>query len=477
MGDIQRVGRNLAAKFAGEFSVRLLGALLFFVLARFMGAGTFGSYLSAMAFAGMFVVIHEAGFHILLTREIARTPGQAVALSLRVARIKAVASVLVCIIAPIVASLSGMDRHMVLLVGLASLAVNAASFVEMIGAILQGRERMDTEAVVRTFHKLFLIGVPLGAWFVFHRTGFVLAGQALASILVLVIAAIYLGRMNSGPDSGRIRARLTGVWKWLYEVWPLTLAALFSVLASRVDLVLLSRFRPMEDAGIYGAASRLLEFAQVLPALFTGVMFPILSRMAVEKDSARRDRTYDRLFRWFAAISIPAAILQFIWADVVVGVCYGAGYSPSSSVLRILSLAMFFSFMGYIFVYGLIASDRQRSYLFLTATVCLVNVVANVWAIPLYGPSGAAWARVAGEFVIFALGFLLFSRKIRAVSLPVLFRLVIPAIVAVGGAWYLRGDLVGGSLAALAYPVLLVLSGGIIPDDFAFMKKIYRGKS
>jgi len=454
-----------------------LGALAFFILARYMGAGTFGSYLSALAFAGMFVVIHEAGFHILLTREIARVPGMAVALSIRVARIKAGASVAVCALAPVVAWLSGMDHHMVLLVGLASLAVNSASFVEMIGAVLQGRERMDAEAVVRTVHKIFLIAVPLGGWFIFHRTGLVLAGQAAASIMVLVIAVFLLRRMNVLAGVRRIYRESAGLWKWLREVWPLTVAALFSVLSARVDLVLLSRFRPMEDAGIYGAASRLLEFSQVLPAMLTGVMFPVLSRMAVERDSARRDRTYDRLFRWFTAFAVPAAILQYVWAEAVISVCYGAGYGPSTAVLEILSFAMFFSFMGYLFSNGLIASDRQRSLLVLTATVCAVNISLNFWAIPKFGPAGAAWVRVLSDIVFFAMGFGFFTRLIRKVAPVMLVRLAVPAVISVGLAWYFRGNPASGTLAAAIYPVLLVGSGGLVSDDLVFVRKLIRGKS
>jgi O-antigen/teichoic acid export membrane protein len=476
VGDIQRVGRNLVAKFLGEFSVRLLGALSFFVLARYMGAGTFGSYLSALAFAGMFVVIHEAGFHLLLTREIARAPGIAVALSLRVGRIKAAASLLVCVIAPVAAWITGMDRHMVLLVGLASLAVNMASFVEMIGAIFQGLERMDAEAVVRTVHKVFLIAVPLGAWFVFSRTGYVLAGQAAASFAVLAIGAFLLSRMKAMAKVRRVYRDPAGIWKWLGEVWPLTAATLFSVLAARVDLVLLSRFRPMEDAGIFGAASRLLEFSQVLPALLVGVMFPVLSRMAVEKDSARRDRTYDRLFRWFIAMSFPVAVLQYTWSAGIVGICYGAGYVSSAGVLKVLSVSMFFSFIGYLFSNGLIASDRQKSFLFLTATVCAVNIGMNIWAIPRYGPEGAAWVRVASDGVFFALGLVFFSRLVRPVSFGAILRLGVPALLLLGLGRYFQWNHLAGTVSAAAYPVLLVFSGGLVSGDLVFLRKLVRGR-
>ena len=477
MSDLGRVRRNVVAKFAGEACVRGLGALTFFCLARLMGAEGFGSYVAALAYAGVFVVFHEAGLHFLLAREVARKHSAAGAHVRQVAVLKAVAALAVMAAAPAAAWLAGMPSGMVGLVALAALALNAASFVEMLGAALTGLERMDAEAVIRGAHKTAQFLLPIGAWLLARRAGWVLGAQAAASVLAAVVAFRWAARGGIvAADRRSTRGILRGAGPWLVEVWPLTAVAACTALVARVDLIFLSRFRPMAEAGWYGAASRLFDLVQVLPALLMGVLFPILSRLAVGDDAARRDRAYERLFRWLAALAVPAAILLHVWAGVIVGICYGPAFADSAGVLRLLAPAMGFSFLGYLFVNALIASDRQKAFLGVTLAGSSVSVVANLMLVPSWGPAGAAWARVLTEAVLLAGGLVVFRRFVHAVPVSLLARIVLAAAVSLTAAWAAGGSLAGGTLAALLYVPVLWALGAIGSDDFAFGLRLLRSR-
>ena len=247
-------------------------------------------------------------------------------------------------------------------------------------------------------------------------------------------------------------------------------------LAARVDVIFLSRFRGMAETGLYGAASRLFELTQVLPALLMGVLFPVLSRLAVGDDGARRDRTYERLFRWFAVLAVPAAVLLYAWSGPIIRVCYGAAYGDSAGILRVLAPAMGFSFMGYLFINALIASDRQTTFLAVTVVGCTANIVANLLLVPAYGASGAAWARVLTEAVFFAGGLAVFHRIVSRVPVGLLTRVLLASAVSVGAAWAAGGSLIGGTLAALAYLPILWLLRVIAADDLAFGLRLLRSR-
>jgi O-antigen/teichoic acid export membrane protein len=370
-----------------------------------------------------------------------------------------------------------MAPGMVGLVAVATLALNAASFVEMLGAALQGLERMDAEAVIRGGHKAAQFLLPVAAWLLARRAGWVLAAQAAASAAALAVAYGWVRARGFVPPARRSPGgfRRTIV-PWLAEVWPLTAVAVCITLAARVDLIFLSRFRQMAETGLYGAASRLFELTQVFPALLTGVLFPVLSRLAVGDERARRDRTYERLFRWFAALAVPSAILLHVWAGAIVRVCYGDAYGDSAAILRLLAPAMGFSFIGYLFVNALIASDRQRAFLGVTVVGCVVNIAANLLLVPAYGAAGAAWARVLTEAVFFAGGLAVFHRIIHRVPVGLLTRVLLASAVSIGAAWATGGSPVWGTLAALAYLPLLWLLRVIAADDFAFGLRLLRSR-
>ena len=75
-------------------------------------------------------------------------------------------------------------------------------------------------------------------------------------------------------------------------------------------------------------------------------------------------------------------------------------FQGSGEVLKILALAIPIIFWGYLMTQSLVALDRNRVYLTITAFAVLLNVLLNYWLIPEYGAEGAAIATVITESLI-----------------------------------------------------------------------------
>jgi len=101
-----------------------------------------------------------------------------------------------------------------------------------------------------------------------------------------------------------------------------------------------------------------------------------------------------------------------ILAPWVINILGGAEFGGSIPVLRLLILAVFFSYLGHLMGFGLIAKNGQKEMVFLGIIVLIFNFVGNLWAIPRLGMMGAAGVTVASEAMAMVLmGFFLLKKS------------------------------------------------------------------
>ena len=69
--------------------------------------------------------------------------------------------------------------------------------------------------------------------------------------------------------------------KIIKTTWPIALSIVLTLIYFKIDTIFLSLMKPAADVGIYGVAYRVLEVLIFFPAIFSGIMMPLLSRNAV----------------------------------------------------------------------------------------------------------------------------------------------------------------------------------------------------
>jgi O-antigen/teichoic acid export membrane protein len=155
----------------------------------------------------------------------------------------------------------------------------------------------------------------------------------------------------------------------------------------------LQYWRGLETVGMYNAVFRLVEATRLLPAAALAVVFPDLCR-------ASTSRPMTRLAIVLGGAGALAMAFTFTTAEGIVHLTYGGAYYGAIDALRVLSLSMPLLFINYALTHQVIAWDGQRRYLLISCAALVANVAANVWLIPAYGMSGAAWATLITEVVV-----------------------------------------------------------------------------
>jgi O-antigen/teichoic acid export membrane protein len=369
----------------------VLGVLLSLVSAplviRHLGIDGFGAFATITALVTIVAGLSELGLTTLGVREWAqRDPAERSGLMHDLLGARIAFAVLGSIGALIFAVAAGYNSEKLLGTAVASVAViilgvQAALTVPLAGELRQGR--IATADLVR--QAVTVLGIVV---LVIAGAGLVplLAASipgALASLLVTAVAV--RGSLVWPAFHPRHWQRL------LRGTLPFVMAAAVNVVYFRMSMILTSLVGSAAVVGEYAIGFRVMEVLIAVPALLISALFPLLARAAVIAPERLRS-TLERT--WHTALSMGALVAVVVVATAPIAVLILAGSRPPGAVdsLRLLGVALGFSFVGVTGQFGLLAAHEHRAILAINTAALILNAVLTLVLVPDHGAAGAAIA-------------------------------------------------------------------------------------
>jgi len=174
---------------------------------------------------------------------------------------------------------------------------------------------------------------------------------------------------------------------------PMMLMIGFTEIYARIDQIMLRHYLDVEAVGLYSAAVRLTEVWYFLPNILITALFPALVNAS---NSAKIE--YNKRFNFLLVIltlaSIIISVITFIWSDKIIAIIYGSGFAHASPILAVYIFSLFGSFISMILLQDLFLNNRKWLIILLPASTAILNIVLNVYLIPLKSAVGAAIATV-----------------------------------------------------------------------------------
>lgn len=444
----RRVASNTAVQVAGKAVVVLIGLGSIAVLTRYLGAEGYGKFSLALTYVQAFGVLADIGLFTIVVRELARRPERAEQLVGNALTVRAVLSVVVIALAASISLLLPYEPDVRVAIVIAGVPFLLGLLNTSLVAIFQARLQMGFAVVSETAGRAaaFAAAVAVAAL----DLGFyaVLGAAAVGALVALAITWRFARRVTTV----RFRADPAVIRELVRASLPLGLALALNEIYFRVDTLIISLSRSIEEVGLYALAYRVLELAAAFPAVFLASVFPVLSRYVADGDQRVRP-TVQAASDVFVLVGVPLAAGGLVLAPAVVELAAGSDFADSATPLRILMFAAALSFVNGLFGYCLIAADRQARALWLNATALVVNVVLNILLVPTYGIDAAAAVTVFSELVVLAGCFVLMRRYLGLFpSFATLPRVLLAAVVMAAVLWPLRE---GPVLALLPLGVLL----------------------
>ena len=469
MNTLQRIIKNTGVFFAAQVVTYLIAFLYTIYTAQYLGAEGFGILTSGLAFTLIFGTFADLGLSPLTVREVSRDKSLHSRYTGNIILIKLLLSIVTFVFMVAIINIQTNAPLMIGVVYILALWVVVNSFSQLFYSVFQAYEKMEYQSISSIINSVILLlgviyGVHLGLgvlWFAFI--------YLLASTVVLVYCSyIYLTKFKKPIFEADWQ-----FWKLtIVAALPLSIASIFSIIAFRVDTVLLSIIQGPTAVGWYGAAYKLIESLMFVPMVYTSAIFPVLSNFHISSQESLK-LLYKKSVKYLTMLGLPIAAGTTIFAQNIIIFLYGSSYYPAVIALQILIWTIPFLFLTYIFSTLFISINKQNVILKITFIAMIFNVIANLLLIPKYSYIAAASLTVLTEL----LGAVLCLRYLSKYVCPIQFRTIFKPVLATSimSLFLIMVPLniyISIVLAAFIYLGLLISLKAFSPDDYEFIKKL-----
>lgn len=269
--------------------------------------------------------------------------------------------------------------------------------------------------------------------------GLVVLALAGAGIVPLLAVPIPVGVLLIVATTALIERR--GSWSPMVdrEEWariarltlPFAAAAISGVIYAQTSVIALSIVGTERDTGLFAAAFRVYFVLATVPGLLVASAFPLLAR-ASRDDRERLSYAVTRLWEVSLILGAGTALVTAVAAPFALDIVAGSGYSAAVEELRLLSIALFATFVIALGGFTLLSLERYRS---LVAANLIGLVVSAVLAASLgasQGETAGAIAVVCADLTLAALYLVALARGGDGIQLAgwIVFKVLIAAAVA-----------------------------------------------
>lgn len=396
---ISEMARSQTAKdslvvLSGNLLTAGLGFLAMVIVSRTLGPYQFGVFSVVMAVMTMIVGLADLGIGTSLVKFTSlylKTDRKRAELMLHTAfDVEVIISLLILVLGVIFAGtlsrLISTGRDLALPLRLAFLGAAAMSMGSYIVAVLQSWQaflKLFFYSVAGNFLKLLFVLLLLFAGK--FQTLSVIAVYALVPLAGLVLGMFLIPRgvLRSRPDGDKRGAfwQLFSFSKWIM------LSYLANTVITRIDVLILARYRGAEEVGVYAVAYQLSQIFPIIMGSLITVLLPQVSRLSVREEFVR----FIKKSLTMSVLVVLALIPAFVFSGLLIRIIFGTNWAASSGIFRVL----FVNFMINIICNPLgtvvFALNRPMVTTYTNFLQMGISVAGNLLLIPLYGGYGAAY--------------------------------------------------------------------------------------
>jgi len=404
---LQKIVKNIGW-LTGERILELIVALTVGIwVARYLGPSDFGLMSFAIAFTSLFSPFINLGLDTILNRELVEKPEKTNLLLGTVFRIKLISSIFIgFLLLLIIYLIKPTDFLLFLMVGIFAFGKVIKSFDDLskyFASKIESEKKVKSNSIalilsncLKVFFILFNFSV---IWFVFSAF--------VNTVLRNLLQIFYY--LKGGKSILKWKFKCDLAKELLSKSWPLMFSAIFAVLYLRIDQLMIGFMLGDYELGIYSVAVKLSEIGFFLPGVIAGSLFPAI--LASRKKSkklylARLQRMFD-IFTWIPFFII---IPIFFLSNFIIVFLYGVEFTPAGVVLSILIWALLAIFIRAGVDNYIVFEELYKIKIYYSLMGAVINIIANLILIPIYGIVGAAIATIISYFFVAYISNLFFKK-------------------------------------------------------------------
>ena len=404
---LQKIIRNVGWLALEKLVTIVLNLSIGIYVIRYLGANNFGKLSYCLSLVGMFGAIAKLGLDSIVVRTLVKEEESAPEILGTAFVLKLISSVITLIlIACAVFTLNNDPQvHWITIVIALGLVFRSTEVVDF---WFQSKVLSKSIVVVRSVKLIIssaaklvfiFLKLPLGAFAWLLLTDEIV--QAFGIVWIYskhTQSNLKLKTIDPLVTSRRLSIRLwklnfARAKKLLEDSWPLILSGVMVTIYMKIDQVMLGNMASNEAVGNYAAAVRFSEIWYFFPTAICTSVFPTIIRSKQKSKQEYYDKL-QQLYDLMAWMSLAIAFAMTFASDTLIQLLLGTEYTEAGKILAWHIWAGPFVFLGVARSQWLIAENLTKLSFATTSLGTIVNILLNLWLIPIYEGTGAAIATV-----------------------------------------------------------------------------------
>lgn len=449
---------TVVAQLSGRVCSMLAGLVLLTISARCLQQVEFGELMFTLTFISLFTQLADFGTNAALGRLIVEHRERRAVFWGNFLRLRLQLSLTAMAIALAAALALGKPLTALLLLGIISIPVAGSRFFDPVYQVY-GKPHLSTRTLALHSLTLLVLSAAIGSLGASNLA--LLAGYTLANA-VYCASAWQASRTCLHPNWRSDAVMRRNIWA---IALPIGLGAVFTIINSRCNILVIDHYRGAQDVGMFVAAARLQELAVAVAIMALGPLLPLLSRCADDPEQLRR--AYGEILKWALLFVLPLICSAPLWAYGVLRLMYGNHYPGASQILVLLTGTACLAILCLLNSYVLLALGHVQFGYWLPGTAATLSLALNLTLVPTHGIVASAWIALLMEALMCTATFILLHIRLGlSINLRVgagLLLATIASLAVMYGSWTPLSQL--ALAAGLVVYFLLVGASGLLSVD------------
>ena len=396
MSVVKQIFQNSVINISGKMISLVLGLVSVAVMTRYLGQEGFGYYATVVAFLQFFGILADFGISLTTIQMISPGTANTNKIMNNIMSFRVVTALLFLLLAPIVVWFFPYPLFIKLGVIITVGSFFASSLIQTLTGVFQKELKMMEVTIAEVAGRVLLVASIVSTCLAGKDIYWVFGAISISSLLNLIILYAYSRKYITW----KWEVDLT-LWKEIWHrTWPLALSISFNLIYLKTDTIILSLTHSQADVGLYGATYRVIDILTMMPAVFMGIVLPVITKYFQENDRPELFKIMQRSFDVLIAVAIPIVLGTFIIGVPLMKFVAGDAFAQSGEILKVLILAAGAIFAGGLFGYGIVGINKQKTMTWGYLTTAVITLIGYIVFIPRYGYWSAAWMTVFSEVMI-----------------------------------------------------------------------------
>ncbi|OGE86120.1 MAG: hypothetical protein A3J48_02675 [Candidatus Doudnabacteria bacterium RIFCSPHIGHO2_02_FULL_46_11] len=467
---VAKIAHSTFYQTVGKIAAVLLGLWQVSLLTKYLGNTGYGTYATVTAYLGIIIVLAELGLHITNVTKISQPGADERKILSNAFTLRTVSSLIFFAVATVVGYFFLPFEYEIRL----GIVFAAAAFALLsVNQVFVGVFQKNFANHMLVFGEIISKSIVVAAIYILVTKGY----GVLAILATLNLAfAVHLGvtmyfAYKYIPFSFQFDF---SYWRLLLsQSWPIAFSGILNLIYFKTDTVILAGYKGAAAAGIYSVPYKILEVLIAFPALFAGLLLPLLSAAAIN-NLVRFKAIIQNAFNALIYIAFLVMVEVMIFAEPMIRFITREKFfefTESVPLFRLLIITTLFLFVGNLFGHAVPALGLQRKMILGYALAAGAGLAVYFTLIPRFSFYGAALGTILTEAIAaFYSMWLVLKTTRHKLEYKGLIKTIVASVITywLGTIIFIRFGItwwIAAVLVAIIYIIILYKLKGITKDE------------